>query len=195
MGAQLTEGWSPERPVHVVQVSGFYMDKFEVTKAFWDEVYAWATSHNYSFNNTGSGKAANHPVHTVNWYDAVKWCNARSEKEGRVPAYYTNAARTVVYRAGRTDLQSTWVKWDAGYRLPTEAESEKASRGGASGHRFPWSDVDTITHSQANYYSDASDSAYDISPTRGFHPTYAVNGYPYTSPVGSFAPNGLGSMT
>jgi sulfatase modifying factor 1 len=31
-----------------------------------------------------------------------------------------------------------------------------------------------------------------VSPTRGFHPTYAAGGYPYSSPVGSFAPNGYG---
>jgi formylglycine-generating enzyme len=51
--------------------------------------------------------------------------------------------------------------------------------------------VETITHAQANYNSSASLS-YDISPTRGYHPTYALGGRPYTSPVGSFAPNEYG---
>jgi sulfatase modifying factor 1 len=37
-----------------------------------------------------------------------------------------------------------------------------------------------------NYYS------YDISPTRGYHPTYDDAQTPYTSPVGSFAANGYG---
>ena len=60
---------------------------------------------------------------------------------------------------------------------------------GLSGKRFPWGD--TITHSQANYYSSSSFS-YDVSPTRGYHPMYGVAPRPYTSPVGSFAPNGYG---
>jgi formylglycine-generating enzyme required for sulfatase activity len=139
----------------------------------------------------GAGKAGNHPVHTVNWYDAVKWCNARSEKEGRVPAYYTSAAQTTVYRTGQINILNEWVKWHTGYRLPTEAEWEKAARGEASGRRFPWSDTDDVMHSRANYYSSSS-YAYDISPTRGYHPTFATGGYPYTSPAGYFAANDYG---
>ncbi|HOY56683.1 MAG TPA: SUMF1/EgtB/PvdO family nonheme iron enzyme [Verrucomicrobiota bacterium] len=34
------------------------------------------------------------PVTAVSWYDCVKWCNARSEKNGLVPVYYLNAGRT-----------------------------------------------------------------------------------------------------
>src|ERR1035437_9494419 len=180
-----------ELPLHTVYVSAFYLDKTEVTKAMWDEVKTWAVAHGYSFENAGSGKASNHPVYSVNWWDVVKWCNARSEKEGRVPAYYTDAVRTTVYRTGWVYVQNDWVKWNSGYRLPTEAEWEKAARGGARGPRFPWSNVDTITHSQANYYSSTSYS-YDVSLTCGYHPSYQSGGYPYTSPVGSFAPNAYG---
>jgi formylglycine-generating enzyme required for sulfatase activity len=90
----------------------------------------------------------------------------------------------------RTGTAIPVVNWTAkGYRLPTEAEWEKAARGGLNGKRFPWGD--TITHSQANFNSN-SVVAYDISPTRGFHPTYVVGNVPYTSPVGSFSANGFG---
>jgi formylglycine-generating enzyme required for sulfatase activity len=183
------DGISAALPLHTNQLSAFYMDKFDVTKALWDEVRTWALTNGYSFDNAGSGKATNHPVHTVNWWDCVKWCNARSEKAGLVPAYYTSAAQTTVYRTGQVGVQNDWVKWSSGYRLTTEAEWEKAARGGVSGQRFPWGN--TITHSNANYYSDSS-YTYDTSPTRGYHPNFQAGGYPYTNPVDYFPPNGYG---
>ncbi len=192
MGDNFDEGENDERPVHSVNVSAFYMDKYEVTKALWDEVRAWGVNNGYTDLPAGLGQAANHPVHSVNWYDAVKWCNARSEKEGRTPAYYTSSARTTVYRTGNVVVQNDWVRWDTGYRLPTEAEWEKAARGGASGQRFPWGA--NINHDHANYYANGSAFSYDTSPytTWTYHPTYQTGNMPYTSPVGSFAPNGYG---
>ena len=189
-----SDGYPDELPLHTVYVSAFYMDQYDVTKALWDDVCNWATNHGYSFDYGADGKATNHPVQMVNWYDAVKWCNARSEKEGRRPAYYANAAQTVVYRSGEIDLGSSWVNWTNGFRLPTEAEWEKAARGGASGQGFPWGN--TISWSQANYLADlVSDGgfyAYDVNPTSGFDPAFDDGTNPYTSPVDYFAPNGCG---
>jgi formylglycine-generating enzyme required for sulfatase activity len=179
-----------DAPLHTVYVSAFYMDTNLVAYSFWCDVYQWAANHGYNFDNPGSGKAAKHPVQQVNWYDGVKWCNARSEKEGRTPAYYTDATHATVYRSGRNDLASSFVNWNSGYRLPTEAEWEKAARGGVSGQRFPWGN--TINWSHANYRANPDKYSYDANRTSGFAPKFNNGPGPHTSPVGCFAPNGYG---
>ncbi|MBU4459199.1 MAG: formylglycine-generating enzyme family protein [Verrucomicrobia bacterium] len=186
MGDAFTEGETDERPVHTVFVSAFYIDKTEAKKAMWDEVRTWATANGYAFDKAGQGKAANHPVHTVSWFDAVKWCNARSQKEELTPCYTVGGA---VYKTGQSAPDCNWSA--DGYRLPTEAEWEKAARGGAHGRRLPWVDSDTIQHARATYFSSIM-CTYDTSPTRGYPPNYETNGIPYTSPVGSIAANGYG---
>ncbi len=192
MGDSLGDGFSYELPVHEVAVSPFYMAETEVTKEEWDAVHAWALDHGYFFRQAGSGKAANHPVQYVEWYDAVKWCNARSEREGLTPCYYVDAGKTTVYRTGRVDIENAWVRWDAdGYRLPTEAEWEYAARGGAAGLRFSWDDADRISHDRANYYAIVS-YAYDESYPAGYHPDYRTGVKPYTSPAGAFPANAYG---
>ena len=122
-------------PVHTVMVSALTMDKREVSIELWESVRAWGNARGYDLVSGGSF-GAKHPVHSVNWFDVVKWNNARSEKEGRVPAYYEDATMAVVYRS--MDKFPAGVKWDAGYRLPTEAEWEKAARGGFAGKLYPW---------------------------------------------------------
>jgi len=157
-----------DAPPHTVYVSAFYMQKKGVTKAEWDEVRDWGLLNGYTDLAAGAGTAANHPVQTVTWYDVVKWCNARSEKEGLTPYYYTDAAQTAVFKTGSINIDNTMVKWSAnGYRLPTEAEREKAARGGLIGKRYP--NGDSITTADANY-----DNSVGSTTAVG---TYAPNGY------------------
>lgn len=188
MGDGASEGMANELPVHGVNVSAFYMERHEVTKALWDDVVQWATNHGYYFDSPGVASQPNDPVQQVSWFDSVKWCNARSEKEGIAPAYFTDSNWTNVYRAGQVNLSEACVCWrGAGYCLATEAEWEKAARGGLDGKRFPFGD--TITQAQANYWSTDFE-AYDVNGTPGPHPL--APDFPNVLAVGQFLPTGYG---
>ena len=167
MGDNL-DGNTNALPLHNVTLDAFFMDRTEVAKEQWQAVQTWSVGNGYSISG-GSFKAPGHPVQSTHWYEVVKWCNARSEKEGLTPCYYTDTAQTLVYRTGITDITNAMVKWNAsGYRLPTEAEWEKAARGSALGQRYPWGD--TVNGSQANYSGSG-------------HP---FNTVPLTTPVGYY---------
>lgn len=174
-----------DAPVHNVMVAAFFMDRFEVTKELWQIVQTWGTASGYTISG-GSFKAAGHPVQFITWYDCVKWCNARSEKDGLTPCYYTDDAQTLVYKTGDLDLTNSKVKWTAnGYRLPTEAEWEKAARGGTLGMRYPWGN--SVNGSHANY-SGSGDISEGQNP--GTTPVGYYNGGQF--PAGVDMANGYG---
>ena len=165
-----------------VYVSGFFMDTNLVTLSKWQTVYDWATNNGYSFDHAGSAAGPNYPVTIVSWYDCVKWCNARSQQAGLAPCYYTDTNLTQVYRTGQAGNFAVFQNLNyGGYRLPTEAEWEKAARGQIAGARFPRGN--TISQSQANYTANTATN-YDLGPNGnnwGNAPT----------PVGSFSPQWL----
>jgi len=159
-----------ELPVHEVHISGFYMDQYEVTWELWQKVKTWADANGYEFSNEGGGRGAQHPVWHINWYDAIKWCNARSEMEGLTPVY-AQLSQADVYRTGQVAILQSFVRWSAnGYRLPTEAEWEKAARGGLTSNQYPLGQG--ITGADANYFDSGDpfdgDSGVDTTPV-GFY--------------------------
>jgi formylglycine-generating enzyme required for sulfatase activity len=176
-----------DAPETTVYVNAFYMDENLVTLALWQQIHTWAAGNGYSFDNAGSGNASTQPVESIDWYDAVKWCNARSQVDGVPPVYYSDAALTQVYKTGDT---VPYVNWSAaGYRLPTEAEWEKAARGGLAKQRFPLGN--TISEAQANYYGNPTVFSYDEGPA-GYDPKFGNGLAVDTSPASYFPANGYG---
>ncbi|MHC6201932.1 formylglycine-generating enzyme family protein [Breznakiellaceae bacterium SP9] len=105
-----TNGESDEQPVHQVSISKpFLMGKYPVTQKEWIAVMG---------SNPGYWKGDTLAVEDLSWFDAVEYCNKRSQKEGLTPVY-----------SGSGDTITCSFNAN-GYRLPTEAEWEWAAKGG-----------------------------------------------------------------
>jgi sulfatase modifying factor 1 len=113
-----SKGTRGEKLMHNVTVSSFYIGKFEVTQEEWKTVMV---------SNPSFRKGNSCPIHFIDWFDAVEYCNKRSRMEGLTPCYTGNGANTI-------------CNFDAnGYRLPTEAEWEYACRGGLQSRHYKFS--------------------------------------------------------
>ena len=110
-----------------ITLSSFYMGKFEVTQAEYQELMG---------RNPSYFKGQNFPVEQVTWFQAVEYCNKLSEKSGLTPVYMIDGQKV------------SWSREANGFRLPTEAEWEYACR---SGTETPFFTGDNISTNQANY--------------------------------------------
>ncbi len=115
-----------------VTVSDFYIGKYEVTQAQYKVVMG---------KNPSRFKGNNNPVENVNWYEVVEFCNKLSEMDGLKKCYSGSGNNT------QCDFNAS------GYRLPTEAEWEYASRGGLSSAHYEYSgsnDVGEVAEYEGN---------------------------------------------
>jgi len=103
-------GAANERPVHRVFVDEFAIGRFAVTNRFY-QVFIEASG--YQPPQGWNDPRFNHPdqpVTSVSWFDATAYCEWLSSRTGKP------------------------------YRLPTEAEWERAARGGLEGKLYTWGD-------------------------------------------------------
>jgi formylglycine-generating enzyme required for sulfatase activity len=160
MGSPSNEQYRDKNEVqHQVSLSPFAISKYDVTFEEYD-AYCEATGAEKP-DDSGWGRGSR-PVINVSWYEAVAYCNWRSQQEGRTPAY-TISGKEV-----------SWGRSANGYRLPTEAEWEYAAKGGP----------------QAS--SLAVNAVYAGSSNLGQVAWHLGNSENKTHPVGQKAANSLG---
>ncbi len=114
----------------------------------------------------------------------------RATRHRALPAWvseYSPTDRHPVVGVSWHDAKA-YAKW-AGKRLPTEAEWEKAARGGLVGKEYPWGNA-VLDGTQCNF---ADKSLREISKKDfGYADKNIDDGYVYTAPVGSYPANGYG---
>jgi len=135
MGDQFGDG-DDDEDLHTVTLSDYYLGRHEVTFAEYAEYCAAAGKSLPDDEGWGKGER---PIINVTWYDAIEYCNWRSEQEDLTPVY-------------RISGSNVTANWDAnGYRLPTEAEWEYAALSRGKKEKWAGTSSEDELSGYANY--------------------------------------------
>jgi formylglycine-generating enzyme required for sulfatase activity len=182
MGSDETVGELDEHPKTLVDHDAFWIDRFEVTNELFADYLNWAEFNGFMIATTeeildpisqqtyaylgepgsriivttrsfvSAAEYKRHPVTYITWYGAAAFCNWRSLREGKHPAYEVGGA-------WRFSPESE------GYHLPTEGQWEKAARGGceilgpvqceeSDQREYPWGDSLDVHFANFNQSED-----------------------------------------
>jgi len=147
------EGAEDEHPVHTVTLDEFYIDQYEVTNAQYAECLE-AGACQPTTDTTAFASSYSRRI----YYGNPEYAD--------YPVIYANWSEAKEY-----------CEW-RGARLPTEAEWEKAARGGLEGKAYPWGDEAPVCEAGAANGAKFDDNE-NCNDTD-------------TAQVGSYSPNGYG---
>ena len=147
MGSNDDDAEDDEKPIHTVYLDGFDIDKYEVTNA----QYKKFVDANPHWQKDRIPKKCHDGDYLKHWNG-----NNYPPGKGNHPVVYVSWYAAMAY-----------AEW-SGKRLPTEAEWEKAARGGRFGRKYTWGR--SLDSNKANYGEEIGD----------------------TTPVGSYDANGYG---
>jgi len=206
MGSDLPDAYRPEQPAHRVKVSGFWTDETEVTNAEF-KLFVEATGYVTTAEEVPTladimaqlppgtppppaealvaGSLVftppNHPVSLRNVAAWWQWTQGASWRHPEGPgSHIDKRGDHPVVHVSWYDAQA-YARW-AGKSLPTEAQWERAARGGLDSKHYVWGDQPYLPkQAQANIWQ----GQFPHNNTR-------QDGFARVAPVKKYAPNGYG---